>query len=182
MGLLLSKPMMYAAMLTVALVALAVVARNWSCRQGRERDPIDRTLGPCQVISVDSGSTLTVAGRLRGDEPESRRESSLSLPGVASPAEGQPGFEESKTSLTASTGNEVMIDRQKEKILDRFEIVAVYSATGQDLSLSQLQAGMAWCQIDAGQTYRDAQKAAQKRKVGLWAGRDYDMYRLGESQ
>jgi len=71
------------ALVTVCLVALAIVARNWSCRKPREpRPPRIITAGPYDVVDSPTGASLVVAAGRRG------RTRTIILAGVAVPASG----------------------------------------------------------------------------------------------
>jgi hypothetical protein len=187
-----SKSTLTLAIIAMIAVSLAVVSRNWSCR--KQPAPIERTLGPYAVVSVDSGASITFEIRRRKHE-------AMNLPGIASPAKGQRGYEISCAGLATVIGyaevgeddngyvlvdenrlGKITIHESKTKHLDRFDAGDVFSQSGQCLQISQLAAGLAWCNADAPKAYQAAQRAAQKKKYGLWSITDYDSFKLGETE
>jgi endonuclease YncB( thermonuclease family) len=129
-------------------------------------EPIERNFGPYAVVSVDSGASITYEVRRR------KQEHGL-LPGISAPAVDQVGFDESRQSLTAMTGNSITICESKSKRLDRFEPGDVLGETGQCLQIEQLKAGWAWVTSDAPKAYQAAQTAARKAEHGIWAMKEY---------
>jgi endonuclease YncB( thermonuclease family) len=170
MGFLFSKFGMYLGLVVVGLIALAVIARNWSCRKSPEPNTIERTSGPFAVVSVDSGASLTYK--------HNRRNTSLSLPNIAAPAEGQKYFDESKASLESMLGRyaAIKIHETKDRRLDRFTADDVFGPTGQCLQIEQLKAGWAWCLVKAPKAYQEAQSQAAKAKRGIW--KDWTGWRI----
>jgi hypothetical protein len=181
--------------ITIVAVALAVVAfAVWRIMRIATKDdpaPIERTQGPFDVVSIESGASLTyAAGR------HDRRHEVLALPGIAAPGTDAKGGQFSYAGLATvigfaevgKDGDEILIDQNKfgkitiheakSKRLDRYEADDVFNSSGQCLQISQLSNGLAWCQADAPKAYQDAQRAAQKKKCGLWSIADYDAYRL----
>lgn len=71
----LSKPTIWLALVAVVAVSLAVVARNWSCRQ--PRPPRPPVVLDYDVASVDSGTSLTLRYGVRD-----RRMVSVTLEGI----------------------------------------------------------------------------------------------------
>jgi endonuclease YncB( thermonuclease family) len=178
---------------TLIAVAMAVISRNWSCRKSRPPN-IDRR-GPYLVIAVETGASLTVAGRLREEEDDAaegeetncrsyagggqfpvevalRRSSTVQIAGIQAPPKGETHFEESRRALEIAAGCEVTL--LIEGRLMRKEQIAVYGESGICLQESQLRAGMA--AIDAvwannhelPTTWEKAQTAAKQAKRGIW--------------
>jgi hypothetical protein len=174
-----------AACVTACFIALAIIARNWSLRD----TTIDRTVGPYEVVSINSGASVTYAVRRRKHE-------SLNLHGIASPTLNQPGGQISYGCLAVLIGykdtgdgtidqnafGDITIHESKDRRLERFTPDDVFNSSGQCLQISQLTEGWAWCLPEAPKPYKNAQKAAQKAKRGLWALPDYNDYRIGEEQ
>ncbi len=157
------------AVVVIALICLAIISRNWSCRKGR--DEIERTAGPYTVVSVDSGASIVYLRR--GERDKERLHETLNLPGVSAPAEGQDGFDESKQCLTAITGGKVTIHEIKSKRLDRFEADDVFGESGQCLQIEQLKAGWVWCKANPTKAYKAAEDEAKAAKRGIWALKAY---------
>ena len=154
--------------LACVVIGMILVSKGCSCRRDRSQE---RTVGPYTVVSVDSGASLTYTTGRR--DKRDRRHEFITLPGIAAPAKGQAGFDDSKLALALLLPGEkdevkITIDESKSKRLDRWDVVAVYNQSGQDLALSQLLAGWAWCREDALKHYQTAEKLAKKNKLGLW--------------
>ena len=101
------KAGLYLAMVMICLIAMAVIARNWSCRESRHREPKVVTAGPYKVLSVDTGASITVAtGR------KDRRTSTIQLQYVQAPATGK-WFQLSIDHLKEIAGESITVQYEK---------------------------------------------------------------------
>jgi endonuclease YncB( thermonuclease family) len=80
----------------VALICLAIIARNWSCRP--HKPPRPPREWQCEVISVPNGASIEVKGGLRGRKPHT-----VALYGIAAPT-ADPWASASTASLAALCG------------------------------------------------------------------------------
>jgi endonuclease YncB( thermonuclease family) len=148
--------------LAIIAVALAIVARNWSCRKEREpwRDPIQH-LGPYKVRSVISGCAIEVEKGLRGHRTDTANLAHITIP--------EKVKDESQDHLAKLTGDEIRLDVPNEHWLRREELRGVvFGEGGANLNLEQLRAGMAVCEADATADMKSAEKEAKKAKRGYW--------------
>jgi endonuclease YncB( thermonuclease family) len=147
----------------VVAVALAIISRNWSCRQRNDGPEIVR-LGPYTVKSVSNGTTIMVASGLRD-----RKTQPVVCEHIAAPAAGQPLFEESRDHLAQLAGKTVTVEAEKERALRNPDpIGTVYGESGQVLQVEQLMAGMAWTTTEAPKDWLAVEKQARKAKRGVW--------------
>lgn len=161
------SPTIWLALVAVIAVATAVVARNWSCRQGRQdTEPEIQTVGPYVVSSVPTGRTIIVKFGVRN-----RRHDTATLLGIATPSDSIFA-EKSRASLESLAGKSITADVANEQ-WGRDEITGtVYGESGACLQLAQLEAGMAKIDDSHGKppaSWTAAQKAAQKAKRGVWS-------------
>jgi hypothetical protein len=160
------------AILAVIAVSLAVVARNWSCRQSRweERAERRKTQSFDSILDFPTGASIMV-GLGRGD----RRSLCVYLDYVHAPAKGEPLHEESKTHLSQIVGAHFLVEVSEQadgKPLRPGDIIGrVFGETSADAAIEQLRAGLVVCDADAPSKYRAVEKAAKQAKLGLWAGR-----------
>jgi hypothetical protein len=161
---------------TIIAIALAVVARNWSCREQRHREPKVITAGPYKVLSVDTGASITVAaGR------KDKRTNTVQLQYVQAPATGK-WFQLSIDHLKEIAGESVTVqyekhglfrgteEESKEEVEARGPMVGiVFGHSGIDLNLDQINNGYADCTEDAPKLYRTARNQAKKSKAGIWS-------------
>jgi endonuclease YncB( thermonuclease family) len=183
MSLLLSKPMIYAGLAVVFMVALSIVARNWSCRKSwidraadRREERAQRAV-TCKVIQVIDGARLVVAWGRRD-----RLEREVVLQGVEVPASVA---DESRANLERMTaGGSVTVHYESHRLFAASESEAtireaemdatapivglVYGDGNRCLNIDQLFAGLAKCGTDANDVMKAAEKAARKSKVGIW--------------
>jgi endonuclease YncB( thermonuclease family) len=158
------------------LMALAIVARNWSCRKPRPpRPPVSHTY---MVVSVPNGATILVnVGR--GD----RRTAPVTLQDIAAPVDGADA-EASRANLERLAGKQIRVEIERRGLLRgtaeeeneveqlmaaRKPIVGVaYGESGGCLNLSQIMEGWATCQSTAEKAWKKEEKTAKKAKAGMW--------------
>ena len=79
-----------------------------------------------------------------------------------------------------SAGPKIWIESAKNRRIGRPELVGdVFSESGENLSLVQLQCGYATAHIDAPKAYHAAEATARKARRGMWASspvKDQDDY------
>jgi hypothetical protein len=170
------KAGLYLAMVMICLIAMAVIARNWSCRESRHRDPKVVTAGPYKILSVDTGASITVAaGR------KDKRTNTIQLQYVQAPATGK-WFQLSIDHLKEIAGESVTVqyekhglfrgtaEESKEEVEARGPMVGiVFGHSGIELNLDQVNNGYADCTEDAPKLYRTARNQAKKLKTGIWS-------------
>jgi len=173
-----TRGMIYAGLAVVGLLALAVIARNWSCRHGRTPRPLRIHETQAEVDSVPNGATILVKAGVRG-----RRTSPVLLADVAAPASGEPLFEASRENLARLAG--ARIRRQTERrFLAENEGPAqaedgpsesrgpseaiVFGESGENLCVAQLCAGLGRNRGTRPE-WIAAEKEAQDAHRGLWA-------------
>lgn len=183
------------AMVMISLIALAVVARNWSCRQQRHRDPRVVMSGPFKVVSVETGASLTVESGRRG------RTDKITLLYVAAPIEG-PMAKIATDHLRQMAGTEITIQYERHGIFRGSEDEAqssqrrldddsgmtaeapalgndgvearlpstgmVFGQSGIPLNLAMVEGAYADCTADAPKEFQVAKAKAQKKKAGIW--------------
>ena len=160
-----SKYVFALALLVVLVIALCVLfGRGCSCRDRQHRERI-QTLGPFQVVSVDTGSTLTVERGRRG-----RRQALVTLAGIQAPA-GEPWSVRARERLAAIAGDQVSVQVHRTHLFRGRETLAgeVFGADGRQLQLDLLAAGLATCAAEASDAYKAAEAEARKAKRGQWA-------------
>jgi hypothetical protein len=188
---LLSKPLTILVLVATSLIALAVVSRNWSCREQKPpRPPHSDTY---EVVEVTTGASIIVATGLGG-----RKRATVALAFIQAPQTG-PEAEASTASLAALVGGTCRVEwartgllrgtdddpltglPQQEPEEDPIQATAettgqeplearppavgvVFGESGQNLSIAQLEAGMATCLPGAPKDYIAAEQAAKRRK------------------
>lgn len=146
----------------VALVALAVVSRNWSCRHTPGPEIV--RMGPYTVKSVANGATILVESGVAH-----RKTRPVVLEYIAAPATGQPLFEESRSNLSKLAGSKVMVEAEKEHALRRPDPTGtVYGESGQVLQVEQIMAGLVWTLAGAPKEWLAVEKRARKTRKGVW--------------
>ena len=164
------------AMVLVGLIALAIIARNWSCR--KQAGPRVRTYSYA-VASVPNGATIAIKTGLR-----QRRTGQVHIAGIAAPADGRFA-EPSRANLQQLAGGRIRVEITRhglfgdaetdevsaDEVLDaRGELVGtVYGESGADLGIGQLRAGCATALPDAEKDLLRAEKEAKVAKLGIWA-------------
>lgn len=179
------------AVVVICLICLAIIARNWSCRQPREprwkRQEVRRNTGTFSVVSVPSGASIEVAYGRRD-----RKTAVIALEGIQVPAE-LAGV--SRTNLAklaggtirltatladANVGNAVeQADQRRldetedpgttaETIGNGTELEAkaptggiVFGESGACLQLEQIKAGAARCLPEAPEDWKAAEQARE---------------------
>lgn len=120
-----------------------------------------------RVVSVSDGDTLRVDA---GDGPTVVR-----LSGIDAPERRQAFGRRSRDHLAALLGPEVLVSPRKR---DRYgRLVAQVFASGQDVGLRQIEAGLAWHYTayrreqpaEEALRYAEAEQSARDRRAGLWA-------------
>jgi endonuclease YncB( thermonuclease family) len=115
-----------------------------------------------RVVSVTDGDTLDV---LDADKATHR----IRLHGIDAPERAQPFSRRSRQHLAdAVFGRDVEVS-----ILGRDKygrVIGVVSVEGRDVSLSLLEAGLAWHYVkyDQSEAYAEAESAAKQARRGLW--------------
>jgi hypothetical protein len=171
-----SKTGMTLVCVTVIAVALAVVARNWSCREKREpRPPRPNKVESFTVVSVPSGNTIEVkAGK--------KRTIIITLGLIAVPAECS---EPSRANLAKMVGNTIEAEVPRRRLRGTedepaeseplearspFTSPHILGESGLCLQLEQLKAGLAMPNTsDIPDEWMAATKYAQDNKLGMWA-------------
>jgi hypothetical protein len=165
-----------AAAAVVALICLAIISRNWSCRPHKPpRPPRPPRIEEFDVLGVVNGATITV---------DSRRHDTVQLADVAAPAEGEPGFAESRDNLAKIAGQRIRVEvhgRLRAAVTDedtgltangyqplagRPHVVVgvVYGESGLLLNLSQAAGAFIRCLPSAPAEWKAAEAAARKAK------------------
>ena len=179
------RGMAYAALVVVGLLALAVIARNWSCRH--ERPPRVRTF-TADVDSVPNGASIVIKTGWR-----QRRTAAVALVDLAAPSEGDSLADDSRTNLARLAGSRIRIESSRamregspepsecDSAVDPEGMAldlglsaldfqgVVYGESGENLCLAQLRAGLARNQGQRAE-WIAAAKAAQEARQGIWAG------------
>lgn len=182
MDAMLPKAYIVGAMIVVGLIALAIVARNWSCRQTwadrreERREERSQRSVTCRVLDVLDGARLMVAW---GRRDKGQRE--VILRGIEIPPSAQVSAAE---NLEWLAGGSVRIEYESHRLfaagegdvaleaaeMEATEPVAglVYGNGNQCMNVEQLFAGLARCNAEANDVMRAAEKAAKKAKKGIW--------------
>lgn len=187
MGALLAKPTVLLALVVIGLLALAVVARNWSCRDNTRPPLPPRIYGPYEVVSVPNGVTIEVRAGLRG-----RQTKTLILAHVTAPVSGEAAHL-SQERLSVLAGANVRIAVERNRILFRATedgggamegaavdsedpleargplVGLVYGPTGVLLNAAMIAQGYANCSLDAPKDWKVYEKEAAVARRGLWA-------------
>jgi len=123
-----------------------------------------------QVVKVADGDTITV----QDDQGQKHR---IRLAGIDAPEMNQPYGLHSKNNLRSLVaGQTVKVEYEKRDRYNR--IVGKVLIDGLDVGLEQVRVGLAWHykryqgeqSSEDRQLYADYEKAAQSRRMGLWAG------------
>lgn len=174
------NPMVALGLVAVCLIALAIVARNWSCKQHKE--PRVHT-NEYKVASVTSGVSLEVRIGIAG-----RLTKPLLLDGVIVPGNDMLAAS-SANNLEKLAGARVRVEtpagifrlgneEQGEQSEQTFEGELVEAPTlhgkvfgerGCCLQIEQLRAGLAETLGKVPAEYAAAQKEAKKAKRGMWS-------------
>jgi len=168
----------------VCLISLAIIARNWSCRERRPpRDPKLVTLGPCKVLSVDGGASLVIddsrRSRKKGD-PQGR---TVILDFVSVPDDPE-WAKVARNHLAGIAGQEVIVQYAKvrrfmlgsetrevdQEVEGRGPIIGVVlGESGIQCNMAQVESGYCDTTADAPGEYQSAKKKAALAKIGIWS-------------
>lgn len=171
-----------AAVVLVALICLAIISRNWSCREHRERDGIfnrikrEKTYGPYAVARVLNSTEIVCQYGRETKRREPKKELLVYLEGIEGQTYGEIGVNAAE-ALRNAVGESITIhcpvDRKHDFKMEGF----VYDASGQCLQEVMLAGG--WCKIKQqwakdepggpSQAWLAAQEDAKKNKRGVWA-------------
>lgn len=154
-----AKIYLFLAVLVICLICLAIISRQWSCRQHRPprppRPPHRETLS---VVSVPTGASIVCKGR--------RRETTVTLADIGAPQEGAPLADESRASLERLAGKTITLEAGR-----RSTDGTVYGESGINCNLEQLRLGFAWLQdVTVPAAWAAAQRDAKKNRRGIWGG------------
>lgn len=171
LSLLTSKFTVTLVLIVVGLIALAVVARNWSCRKRPDPRPYV-VVG--EVKRAIGGNQFEMSWRRR-------RNHIVTLEGVGVPAAGQPYSTESRESLERMIGGKQVTvtckrDRWWRDDVSEEELIGslvegqnlegiVKAPEGWTVNEEQIRAGMAWC---TGDQWKSAELQARAERRGLW--------------
>jgi len=151
----------YLVLVVVGLIALAIVARNWSCRQHHERpDPVNGYT----VDHVETGNRIEVEAGWRGHKMRS-----VVLHGIGTPT-ADPLAEQSRANLETLAGETI-----RAEILDGHEHgsgeidAVVWGEHGAHCQIEQLRAGLAWVTDTKYAAWLKVEAEARKAKRGIWA-------------
>lgn len=159
-------------LITAIMVSLAVVARNWPCRQPKPpRPPRPNRVESFEVVSVPTGNSVEVKAGRRD------RSITITLGGIGVPTEYQADSWASLKKLVGSTiraevpGRRLRSEPDTEPPEARSDFTSplVLGDSGLCLQLEQLKAGMAMPNTsDIPDEWMAATKYAQDNKLGLW--------------
>jgi endonuclease YncB( thermonuclease family) len=119
------------------------------------------TNATAQVISVDTGSSLTTKAGLLG-----RRSHSVTLWGIEVPTEVEAAAHTSLSSLVHA-GDTVKMHVKEGKKRSREEVSAIVTHNGDNINLEQLRRGWAKAVVSDAD-FVAAQTEAQKAHRGIW--------------
>jgi len=167
-------------MVLIGLIAVAVISRNWSCRQSRPpRPPRPPRTATYAVAEVPNGATIVVKAGLLG-----RRTATVTLESISAPAEGDGMAEASRANLERLAGSTIRVETARnglfrgesdeeanaEPIEARGPLVGVvYGESGECLNLAQVRDGFATCLPDAPKEWKKQETEAKKARRGIWA-------------
>lgn len=154
------------ALVAAIVIALAVIVVAIKRGCDGPKPPHTEVDGPFDVVSVESGASLTYTTGRR-DRQRERNKTSLVLWGIATPAEGQPGCDASRAALSTAAGASITVQREGRR--RNATEKEVYGNSGQCLQVEQLRAGWAWCAGDVPKEWAAIEKEAHKEKRGIWA-------------
>jgi len=116
------------------------------------------------VVSAANGATLNVSCGLLG-----RSTRPVFLEGISAPGLNDSCGTESQANLLDIAGATIRLESTERPLGNKPLVGQAFGATGEDLAIAQLTAGLATCQTGATKDQIAAQKGAQKAKRGLWA-------------
>jgi len=160
---------------TVIAVSLAIVARNWPCRQPKPpRPPRPNRVESFEVVACPTGNSIEVKAGRKG------RTITITLGGIGVPTGYQADSWAHLKKLAGATiraevpGRRLQSEPDTEPPEARSDFTSplVYGESGLCLQLEQLKAGMA-CTVERPNEslpadWLAAEKAAQKAGIGIW--------------
>jgi hypothetical protein len=165
-----------AAVVVVCLCATCGILRNWNkiIHHKPPRPPRPPRVEEFDVLGVVNGATLTV---------DSRRHDTVQLADVSAPAEGEPGFAESRDNLAKIAGKRIRVEVRgrlhralpgaPEGTLGKVDsrqpqivVGVVYGESRQCLNLSQAAGAFVHCLPTAPAEWKVAEAAARTKKPG----------------
>lgn len=160
--------------LSAAILALVWFSRECGFfRPESESAVSSRRLTEGRVIRVHDGDTISFVDG-QGREIKAR------LWGVDAPELAQAGGQASLNFLLslAGQGSRIKIEEVEYDRYDRL-VAKIYLADGRSLNREMVAAGQAWvyeryCTTAECRAWQDDQKAAQRGRLGLWAGGDLE--------
>ena len=179
----------------VALVCLAIIARNWSCRKPRPpRPPRPNRVESFEVVSVPTGNSIEVKAGRKGTILITLKGIGVpNIPGAVDAARANlekiagkrieaevPGRRTRGDAYASRLDgevqqNEVQPDEEAEAVdpglleaRSDFSSPNVKGETGLCLQLEQLKAGLAISVGEIPKAWAEAEKDARKAKRGVW--------------
>jgi endonuclease YncB( thermonuclease family) len=122
-----------------------------------------------EVVEVENGATIDVAvGLLK------RKSRPVMIAGISAPGLNDPCGPESKANLEKLAGSTIRLQTsEREGLGGKKALVGdAFGATGVDLGLAQLRAGLAVCETAAGKEQLAAQAEAKRKGLGLWSSQN----------
>nr|WP_255368601.1 thermonuclease family protein [Polaromonas sp. OV174] len=119
----------------------------------------------CLVVGVTDGDTI----KARCGQPGAYEQVKVRIAEIDAPEKRQPFGERSRQSLAGLCHEAQAVIKPTAK--DRYgRTVARVSCNGQDVSLHQVRAGMAWWYVKYGKdmAVQDAERQARSSRAGLW--------------
>jgi len=168
-----------AAMVLIGLIAIAVISRNWSCRD-RKREPRPPRCWRLAVESVPNGAAIVVKSGWKN-----HKTATVTLADISAPPLGDPLAEASRINLERFAGKQIRVEVQRGGLFRagtdeslgeaatvesaRGDLIGVvYGETGACLNIRQIVDGMAICLPSAPAGWKAEESAAQKAKRGVW--------------
>lgn len=114
----------------------------------------------CKVVGISDGDTFTCL--------VNRTQIKVRLVHIDAPELAQPYGNKAKQALANLIFKKYVI--LKIVVYDRYQrlLAEVYNDKGENINLKLVQQGMAWAYTRSSKQYEQAQKQAQRAKIGLW--------------
>ncbi len=181
------------AVLVICLICLAIIARNWSCREKRHRDPRPPKIdfyGPYKVKSIEAGNRIVAdTGRKRNSErivilqgveivpgqwEQTAKEKLAAMAGenitVKVAKRGLVKVTEGKAGIREMTDEEFEQLKEDLGVEVRGPVIGiVVGQSGINLNIAIVEGGYARCNADATNEMNEAEKKAKKQKFGVWS-------------